>query len=40
MGRNIFQSESPIAMLKAVQAVVHDNASVDHAYKLFLDQQC
>lgn len=40
MGRNIFQSESPIAMLKAVQAVVHDNASVDHAYKLFLDHKC
>ncbi|NWA44370.1 3-hydroxy-5-phosphonooxypentane-2,4-dione thiolase [Pseudomonas reactans] len=39
MGRNIFQSESPIAMLKAVQAVVHDNASVDHAYALFLDQK-
>ncbi|HCW98885.1 MAG: 3-hydroxy-5-phosphonooxypentane-2,4-dione thiolase [Pantoea sp.] len=40
MGRNIFQSESPIAMLKAVQAVVHDNASVDHAYQLFLDHTC
>lgn len=40
MGRNIFQSESPIAMLKAVQAVVHDNASVDHAYQLFLDHKC
>lgn len=39
MGRNIFQSESPIAMLKAVQAVVHHNASVDHAYALFLDQK-
>lgn len=39
MGRNIFQSESPIAMLKAVQAVVHNNASVDHAYELFLEQK-
>lgn len=39
MGRNIFQSESPIAMLKAVQAVVHDNASVDHAWQLYLDQK-
>src|SRR4030043_1603830 len=26
MGRNIFQSEAPVAMLKAVRAVVHDNA--------------
>lgn len=25
MGRNIFQSESPVAMLQAVGAVVHDN---------------
>src|SRR5210317_269936 len=25
MGRNIFQSDSPIAMLQAVRAVVHDN---------------
>lgn len=39
MGRNIFQSESPIAMLKAVHAVVHHHASVDHAYELFLDQK-
>lgn len=39
MGRNIFQSESPVAMLKAVHAVVHDNASVDHAYELFLNEK-
>jgi len=25
MGRNIFQSEAPIAMIQAVRAVVHDN---------------
>jgi len=35
MGRNIFQSESPVAMIKAVRAIVHDNASVDEAYDLF-----
>src|SRR5476651_1270685 len=39
MGRNIFQSESPVAMLKAVHAVVHDNASVAHAYELFLNEK-
>jgi len=39
MGRNIFQSESPVAMLKAVHAVVHDNASVDYAYELFLNEK-
>ncbi len=35
MGRNIFQSEDPVAMIQAVRAVVHDNASPDEAYKLF-----
>lgn len=25
MGRNIFQSDHPVAMMKAVQAVVHHN---------------
>jgi putative autoinducer-2 (AI-2) aldolase len=35
MGRNIFQSESPVAMIQAVRAIVHKNASVDEAYELF-----
>ena len=36
MGRNIFQSENPAAMLQAVRAVVHENASAKEAYDLFL----
>ncbi len=35
MGRNIFQSSSPTAMIKAVRAVVHENASPEEAYELF-----
>lgn len=35
MGRNIFQSESPVAMIQAVRAVVHDKAGVDEAFALF-----
>ncbi len=35
MGRNIFQSEHPVAMIQAVREVVHKNASVTQAYKLF-----
>ena len=35
MGRNIFQSENPIAMIKAVRAVVHKNATIDEAYQLY-----
>jgi len=35
MGRNIFQSSNPIAMIKAVRKVVHDGASVDEAVSVF-----
>jgi len=37
MGRNIFQSEAPLAMIRAVRAVVHENMKPDQAYELFLD---
>lgn len=39
MGRNIFQSEDPVAMLEAVRAVVHDRATAAEAYDLFLSQK-
>ena len=35
MGRNIFQSESPIAMIQAVRAVVHDNETPEKAFDLY-----
>lgn len=35
MGRNIFQSESPVAMIRAVRQIVHENATVDEAYDLY-----
>jgi putative autoinducer-2 (AI-2) aldolase len=35
MGRNIFQSTHPVAMIQAVRAVVHQKATVDAAYDLF-----
>lgn len=37
MGRNIFQSENPIAMIQAVRAIVHENCSVKKAYDLLND---
>ncbi|MBU2512577.1 3-hydroxy-5-phosphonooxypentane-2,4-dione thiolase [bacterium] len=37
MGRNIFQSESPEAMIQAVNAVVHKNETPDKAYQMYLD---
>jgi len=35
MGRNIFQSEDPVAMIKAVNAVVHLNKTPEEAFELF-----
>ena len=35
MGRNIFQSENPVAMIQAVKAVVHDNETPDKAFDLY-----
>jgi 3-hydroxy-5-phosphonooxypentane-2,4-dione thiolase len=37
MGRNIFQSPDPIAMLRSVRMVVHEDVSPDQAYEAFLD---
>ena len=36
MGRNIFQSEAPVAMIKAVRKVVHENMQPKQAYEMFL----
>jgi putative autoinducer-2 (AI-2) aldolase len=37
MGRNIFQSEAPAAMIRAVRAVVHDNMPAGQAYQYYLE---
>jgi putative autoinducer-2 (AI-2) aldolase len=39
MGRNIFQSDSPVAMISAVRMVVHDNATVNEAYEYYQDMK-
>jgi len=39
MGRNIFQSEDPVAMIQAVRAIVHKNASVEEAHALFEEKR-
>ena len=39
MGRNIFQSDSPVGMIKAVRAVVHQGASVDEAFDVYEDEK-
>jgi putative autoinducer-2 (AI-2) aldolase len=35
MGRNIFQSDCPVGMIRAVRAVVHDGATVDDALAVY-----
>jgi len=35
MGRNIWQSEYPVAMISALRAIVHNNATVKEAYEIF-----
>lgn len=35
MGRNIFQADDPVAMIQAVRAVVHENASPQRAFELY-----
>ena len=35
MGRNIWQSEFPVAMIKAVRSVVHDGSSPEEAMEVF-----
>lgn len=35
MGRNVFQAENPVAMIKAVKMIVHEGATADEAYKYY-----
>ena len=35
MGRTIFQSDCPVGMIRAVRAVVHEDATVDDAYAIY-----
>jgi putative autoinducer-2 (AI-2) aldolase len=35
MGRNIFQSDSPIGMMQAIRAIVHENETPEKAYDLY-----
>jgi putative autoinducer-2 (AI-2) aldolase len=39
MGRNIWQSDWPVAMISAVQAIVHKNADAKEAYGIFLEEK-
>lgn len=37
MGRNIWQSDHPVAMIRAVRSIVHGTNDVNQAYRMYLD---
>ena len=37
MGRNVFQSENPLAMIQAVHAVVHDGLTAEQGFEMYQD---
>ncbi|CAM4379816.1 3-hydroxy-5-phosphonooxypentane-2,4-dione thiolase [Vibrio agarivorans] len=39
MGRNVFQSDCPIGMLKAINGVVHEKLTPEQGYDLYLTEQ-
>ncbi|MFL6405864.1 MAG: 3-hydroxy-5-phosphonooxypentane-2,4-dione thiolase LsrF, partial [Nitrososphaeraceae archaeon] len=39
MGRNIWQSDYPIEMIKAVRSIVHENLNVNEAYNSLLSDK-
>lgn len=39
MGRNIFQSDAPVSMIKAVRKVVHENMSAEHAFEFYQEMK-
>jgi len=39
MGRNIWQSDYPVAMIRAVRAIVHENSNVKEANDIFFKEK-
>ncbi|MFZ0513318.1 MAG: 3-hydroxy-5-phosphonooxypentane-2,4-dione thiolase [Candidatus Nitrosopolaris sp.] len=39
MGRNIWQSDYPVAMIKAVRAIIHKNSNVNEANDIFIKEK-
>lgn len=37
MGRNVFQSENPLAMIQAVHAVIHDGLTAEQGFEMYQD---
>jgi putative autoinducer-2 (AI-2) aldolase len=39
MGRNIWQSDFPVAMIKAIRSIVHGNSTVKEASEIFIQEK-
>jgi putative autoinducer-2 (AI-2) aldolase len=39
MGRNIFQSDSPVGMIKATREIVHNGATAEEAYDIYMSEK-
>jgi len=39
LGRNVWQHPQPVAMMKALRAIVHEKASSKEAEKIFQDEK-
>jgi putative autoinducer-2 (AI-2) aldolase len=39
MGRNIWQNDNPVAVIKGIRAIVHENATVKEALQLFSEEK-
>jgi len=35
LGRNVWQNEHPVAMIKALRAIIHENATATEANEIF-----
>lgn len=39
LGRNVWQNPNPVAVAAALQAIIHKNAGIKEAYKIFLEMK-
>lgn len=39
LGRNIWQSDYPVAMIKAIRAIIHDRATAEQAHQIFSSEK-
>ncbi len=39
LGRNVWQNDFPVAMIKAIRAIIHENATPKEAQELFSSEK-